>query len=99
MTVKKEAAAAEEKDTAVSRKAYGMAQKALREAHADEFATLLDSAYDSLGLRSPRIKRLEREEIAAVKKREAAVKREERRVAKIEKLRAELAAIEGDPLF
>lgn len=89
-----------EKNTSEARKAYGIAMSQLRELNAEQFATLLDEAYASLGLQSPRVRREERAAEAAAKKAAAAIRREERRLAKIEALKAELAALApGDPLF
>ncbi len=77
------------------RKAYSAAEKALREAHADEFADLLDKAYADLGIESPRVKRIARQAIAD-RERQA---REERKAAKaldrVNKARQELADAEA----
>lgn len=44
-------------DPAVSRKAYAAAEKALKSLHAEQFALLLDEAYESMGVESPRQRR------------------------------------------
>jgi hypothetical protein len=91
---------AESKNNAEARKAYGNATAALRTAHREEFDTLLDQAYADLGMVSPRIKSQQRAAEAAVARAAAAERREARRLAKIEALKAELAALApGDPLF
>lgn len=45
-------------DPEISRKAYSLATKALKEAHADEFAELIDAAYETMGVESPRVRRM-----------------------------------------
>jgi N-methylhydantoinase A/oxoprolinase/acetone carboxylase beta subunit len=89
-----------EKNSSEARKAYGMATANLRANNREEFETLLDQAYAELGLLSPRVKRQQRAAEAAKSKAAAAERREERRLARIEALKAELAALApGDPLF
>ena len=88
-----------EKNTAGARKAYGMATANLRANNREEFNMLLDAAYVELGLLSPRAKRAERDVFSAEKRAAAAARKEEKRLAKIEALKAELTALEADPLF
>jgi len=99
MTAPKKDVVVDEKaaNQALGRKAYGDAMAFLRENHKDEFLTLLDGAYRSLGLESPHAKREARVEAAAVAKAAAEERREARRVAKIARLKAELEAAEGYP--
>lgn len=58
----------------MSRKAYAIAEKALKQEHASEFADLLDAAYTSLGAESPRQRRqrLLAEKASAASERRAA---------------------------
>jgi hypothetical protein len=65
-------------DPAVSRRAYAIAEKALKQEHATEFAALLDVAYESLGAESPR----QRRDRVAAEAAEAAKARREAREAK-----------------
>ena len=95
----KAAEAPEKGEGNVARRAYALASKALKEAHEEEFADCLDAAYVALGSVSPRVRR-------AAKAAAEAKAREEKRVAKMAKreervaaLKAELAALEADPIF
>lgn len=67
-------------------KAYANASRALREAHEDEFYSLVCVEYDKAGLESPRPPKSVREQIKAA---EAEVKRLDR-IAKLQKQLAEL---------
>lgn len=68
-------------DPAVSRKAYAMAEKALREKHAAEFAALVDVSYMELGVESPR----QRRERLADERMEAALLRKQKVAARMAK--------------
>jgi hypothetical protein len=77
-------------------KAYGAATTRLRDAHRDEFNTLLEEEYKALGL-TPRRRRTA-EEIEAEKEAKAQVKAEQaerKRQEKIAKLQAEIDALVG----
>jgi hypothetical protein len=106
------AAVAKAKEQSEGRAAYGDAMALLRENHRDEFDGLLDAAYESRGLVSPRKRRAEKAAAAAAAKEAAVLARAERAAAKVERLKAELAAAEaaiasapvveadpGDPIF
>lgn len=84
----------EKKDNARN-KAYAAAMTALREAHRDEFDTLLGEAYAAAGL-EPRKRRTaaEIEAEKAAKEAAKAAKAEEKRLAKIEAYKAAIAALE-----
>ena len=86
-------------DPAVSRKCYAVAEKRLKDLHADQFATLLDEAYAEEGVESPRKRRERLAAEAAQAATARRIARESKKVEKIERLKAELAALEGDPLF
>lgn len=71
-------------DPAVSRKAYAIAEKALKAEHSGEFALLLDEAYKSLGAESPAQRRKRREAEGAKVKAERAAAKAEKAQAKID---------------
>jgi hypothetical protein len=79
-------------DPAISRKAYAAAEKALKELHADQFALLLDEAYEALGVESPRQRRERIAGEAAQAAAARAVAREAKAQAKIEEAAALLRA-------
>lgn len=81
--------------SALGRKAYGAASKALRDAHREEFDGLLDAAYADLGLVSPRVKREQRAVAEAAEKAAREVRREEMRLKKIADLEMQLEALKG----
>ena len=94
MATKKEDAVQAEFD--LGRKAYADATRALRNTYREEFNRYLDEAYEALGAVSPRKRRAAAAAAAAEEKAAAAVRREERRLAKIAKMEAELAALKGE---
>lgn len=75
-------------DPTVSRKAYTLATKRLKEAHAGEFADLLDAAYNEVGEESPRQRSIRRQAEAAERRNSRAAKAEEKRLAKIAQAKA-----------
>jgi len=83
------------KNSTAARTAYGAAMKALKEAHRDEFADLLDIAYADQALKSPRTKRAEREAAEFIAKQLRADRKEAARLAKITQMEFELAALKG----
>lgn len=85
-------------DPSVSRKAYAAAEKALKELHAEQFATLLDEAYAAEGVESPRVRRERKASEVAQARAAVAVRREERKAAKVAALEAELALLKGEQL-
>ena len=81
-------------------KAYGAATTRLRDAHREEFNTLLAEEYKALGL-APRIRRTpEQIEAERAAKEQVKAEREQtKRLQKIAKLQAEIAALaEDEPL-
>ena len=84
---------------AVARKAYAIATKALKEAHAEEWADLLDAAYASQGEKSPRVKRAEKAAAEAEAREARRVAKMEKRTKRMAELEAELKALKEDPIF
>jgi hypothetical protein len=83
-------------DPAISRKAYAIAEKALKTEHAAEFAALIDEAYSSLGAESPRQRR---ERVAAEVAKAKAEKAAARSVKAQEKIAAARALLESAGLM
>jgi cell division septum initiation protein DivIVA len=79
-------------DPAVSRKAYALAVSGLKEAHADEFLDLLDDAYGTLDVESPRRRRERLAAAAAEAAQSRRLAREARAQAKLEEAAALLRA-------
>jgi hypothetical protein len=87
--------------SAALRKAYGDATSELRAAHHEEFTALLAAKYAAAGLEvRPRLSAEERAEKEAAEAQVRAEKAERKRLEKIAKLQAEIAALAGesDPL-
>lgn len=70
-------------DPSISRKAYALATKRLKEEHAGEFMDLLDAAYNECGEESPRQRSIRRQAEANERKHSRAAAQEEKRLAKI----------------
>lgn len=70
-------------DESITRKAHAHAVRALKAAHTDEYADLVDEGYDAQGVESPRMRALRRKDEAAEKRAVAAKAREDREQAKI----------------
>jgi transketolase len=81
----------EEKKSSFANAAYTAAEKALKEAHKDEFEALLQAEYDKAGVK--RVKRLTAEERAAKVAEEKAAKEAAKKAAEREKAQATLDAL------
>lgn len=81
----------EEKKSSFANTAYTAAEKALKEAHKDEFDALLQAEYDKAGVK--RVKRLSAEERAAKVAAEKAAKEAAKKAATREKAQAALDAL------
>lgn len=79
-------------DESITRKAHAHAFRALKAAHVEEYADLVDEGYDALGVESPRMRALRRKAEAAEKRAVAAAAREAREQRKIDEARAFLAS-------
>jgi hypothetical protein len=77
-------------------RAYSAATRDLRDAHAEEFRGLLAKHYEALGLEvRPRLTDEERAVRDAARAAEKVAKAEARKQAKIDRLRAEIEALDG----